>query len=78
MAESPGLKEAEERRERATVAYRAIVQAPGWPYVLQDLLGASTPRLCPDPQVRCGRLDLIAHILRAAGTTGPLQEPVNG
>lgn len=63
-------------RRRAD-AYRSLVQSPGWGDCLQEML-AHADR-AQEPAVRCGRLDMIAHIIRAADTAGNiLTEASNG
>lgn len=56
-------------RRRAD-AYRTLVQTPGWGDCLQEMLAYADASRCPDAAVRCGRLDMIAHIIRAADTAG--------
>ena len=63
-------------RQRAD-AYRKLVQTPGWADCLQEMLGYAAGE--KDPAVRCGRLDMIAHMIRAADTAGNIltQEGMN-
>jgi hypothetical protein len=72
--------QAEKVREilrRRADAYRTLVQTPGWGDCLQEMLAYADR--ATDAAVRCGRLDMIAHIIRAADTAGNiLTEAANG
>jgi hypothetical protein len=72
---SPRVKEILERR---ATAYRSLVQASGWGDVLQSMLAYANQE--KDPAVRCGRLDMVAHMIRAADTAGNMSstEIANG
>lgn len=61
--------------ERRALGYRLMVQTPGWGDALQEML--SFADRATDPAVRCGRLDMVSHIIRAADTAGNLltEEP---
>ena len=61
--------------ERRANAYRLLVQSPGWPDCLQEMLAFAGPERCAEPSVRAGRLDMIAHIIRAADTAGNILTP---
>jgi hypothetical protein len=64
-------------RRRAD-AYRTLVQTPGWADCLQEMLAYADR--AQDAAVRCGRLDMIAHMIRAADTAGNIltEAPTNG
>jgi len=73
--------QAEKVREllrRRADAYRTLVQSPGWGDCLQEMLAYADR--AQDAAVRCGRLDMIAHMIRAADTAGNIltQETTNG
>ena len=73
--------QAEKIREilrRRADAYRTLVQTPGWGDCLQEMIAFASKS--EDPAVRCGRLDMITHIIRAADTAGNImsQETTNG
>ena len=60
--------------ERRASAYRMLVQTSGWADVLQEMLAYAAQEKT-DPAVRCGRLDMVAHIIRAADTAGNMLTP---
>ena len=64
------LKEIVDRRAGA---YRMLVQTSGWADVLQEMLAYADR--ANDANVRCGRLDMVAHIIRAADTAGNMLTP---
>ena len=59
--------------ERRASAYRMLVQTSGWADVLQEMLAYADR--ANDATVRCGRLDMVAHIIRAADTAGNMLTP---
>jgi len=59
--------------DRRASAYRMLVQTSGWADVLQEMLAYA--ERAGDPAVRCGRLDMVAHIIRAADTAGNMLTP---
>ena len=69
---TPGQEEVLRRRKellaRRAQGYRAIVQTAGWADALQEMLAYADR--ATDPAVRCGRRDLISHMIRAADTAG--------
>lgn len=66
--------EAARRRQQG---YQILVGSPAWPPVLQELLSFAA-REVEHPEVRAGRLDVIAYILRGAGGTGNLNGGMDG
>ena len=54
--------------ERRAAGYREIISTRGWADVLQEMLAYASRE--PDPHVRCGRLDMVAHMIRCADTAG--------
>jgi hypothetical protein len=65
MADDPGRLAERNRRQR----YIILSQTPEWRYILLDLTQLAMAE--PDPAVRAGRLDMIAHILESLT---PLEE----
>ena len=59
--------------DRRASAYRMLVQTSGWADVLQEMLAYADRE--KDAAVRCGRLDMVAHIIRAADTAGNMLTP---
>jgi len=59
--------------ERRAGAYRMLVQTSGWADVLQEMLAYADR--ANEAAVRCGRLDMVAHIIRAADTAGNMLTP---
>jgi hypothetical protein len=68
MADTQQLEKVREILRRRADAYRRLVQTPGWADCLQEMLGYA--ERATEPAVRCGRLDMIAHMIRAADTAG--------
>ncbi len=62
--------------EKRATAYRTLVQTTGWGDALQEMLAYADR--AQDPGVRCGRLDMVSHIIRAADTAGNLLSSENG
>jgi hypothetical protein len=59
MMDDPGRLAERNRRQR----YVVLAQAPEWKPILADLIQVAMS--VPDPTVRCGRLDMVAHILES-------------
>ena len=65
MIDDPGRVAERHRRQR----YAKLAQAEEWRPILADLIQVAMS--VPDPTVRCGRLDMVAHILESLT---PLEE----
>lgn len=56
-------------------AYKSTFASTKAAIVLTDLVEFSSPEQCKDPQVRAGRLDVIARILKQRGNSIPDTAP---
>ncbi len=62
--------------EKRATAFRNIIQNVTWGDALQEMLAYADR--AQDSGVRCGRLDMISHMIRAADTAGNLLSSENG